>query len=153
MTDILTLVDIALHAIFRNRNRYEYEVVRVSNPFRDIALFKIGPLVECYGVARNIEAALAYAETILFDSLQNEPETFDGEWLLHFARVDLDDIPFPETESEKIAIVKRYGINIDRAMLDYRRAHRTVEHWLESVFDAHSFTLKYTGDFIYWRRG
>jgi hypothetical protein len=107
-------------------------------------LFTIGPFFEeHYGVALNLETAVEYAETLLVDRLQNEPGSFDGTWLLKFVRVDLVDIDWPESEQEKQAVVRRYGIDIEAAIRDYKQAHRNkVEYWLESVFDADTCTLK-----------
>lgn len=149
------LITAALYGIFRTRPgaASDYDVSKTSVPFPGVVLFTIEPFTERYGVARNLETAVAYAETLLFDSLQNEPERFDEEWLLRFVSVDLDSIEYPETPSEKTAVVKKYGFDVKAAMRDHRSCHRTVEHWLESVFDADTCTLKYEGgDCVYWRR-
>jgi hypothetical protein len=148
------LITAALYGIFRTRPgaASDYDVSKTSVPFPGIVLFTIEPFTERYGVARNLETAVTYAETLLFDSLQNEPERFNEEWLLRFILVDLDSIEYPETPLEKTVVVKKYGFDVKAAMKDHRGCHRTVEHWLESVFDAHSFSLSHVDDCVYWRR-
>jgi len=146
------LITVALRSIFKIRDKWEYEITKVSKPYAGVVLFTVGPLDECYGVAENMETAVEYAEISLFESLKSEPEIFDSKWLLQFARVDLESVPSPKTESERVALIRQYGLDIEAAMVDYRRPFKTVEGWIESVIDAFSFSFKIREDCVYWQR-
>jgi hypothetical protein len=150
------IINKALGHIFRTRsaNAEDCKVIKVTKPYPGVCLFSLDYPIESYGVAENLETAIEYAEIILFDSLQNEPvEHFDTDWLFRFVKVDINDIVYPETALEKIEIIREYGIDVESAIKDYKKAHRNkVEYWLESIFNAHTCTLTVCDDLVYWRK-
>lgn len=147
------IIQTILAFIFRTRSGSFIEVVKTARPFPSVRLITLGPLTERYGVARDIDTAVKYAELLLFDQLQNEPDLFDGEWLLKFTPGDYyDNLEELTREYQKHDYIKKHGIDIEAAIADYRKGHRSTTDWLESVFDAHSFSLKTEGDAVYWRR-
>jgi hypothetical protein len=150
-------VTLALEGIFRTRNSFDYEVTKSVMPYDGIILFTIGPyLEEKYGVATSREVAVEYADLLLTDRLEHETDTFDGEWLLRFTPDYSEDVLIGlPGEGQKHKYIKEHGVNVKAAIRDMKAAHRNnIDHWLETVFNAFTCTLKTTSDgLVYWRRG
>ena len=144
------IVNQAIDAIFRTRvaDKNLYELKYSITPYARVHLFTLGPPIEKYGAGEK-KAVIAYAEKLLIDRFQSPENFFDAAWLLRF----IDEKGEFKNEGEKIRFISKRSVDVDRALEDYRQGFKTKEHWLESVLDAHSFSLRVTGNIFYWRRG